>query len=56
MQPHGLSMEVRSKVLAARPRTLGEAARIPGMTPAAQVELARLAVRVAGAKAAAGSG
>jgi tRNA uridine 5-carboxymethylaminomethyl modification enzyme len=31
----GLSHEVRQKLLAARPATLGQAARLPGMTPAA---------------------
>jgi tRNA uridine 5-carboxymethylaminomethyl modification enzyme len=32
---HGLSNEVRQKLAAARPTTLGQAARIPGITPAA---------------------
>jgi tRNA uridine 5-carboxymethylaminomethyl modification enzyme len=31
----GLSHEVRQKLIAARPATLGQAARLPGMTPAA---------------------
>jgi tRNA uridine 5-carboxymethylaminomethyl modification enzyme len=31
----GLSNEVRQKLIAQRPATLGQAARIPGMTPAA---------------------
>ena len=32
---HGLSNEVRQKLVELRPATLGQAARIPGMTPAA---------------------
>ena len=31
----GLSTEVRQKLTAARPATVGQAARIPGITPAA---------------------
>jgi len=34
-QVRGLSNEVRQKLLDARPATLGQAARLPGMTPAA---------------------
>ena len=31
----GLSTEVRQKLIRQRPQTLGQAARLPGMTPAA---------------------
>jgi tRNA uridine 5-carboxymethylaminomethyl modification enzyme len=34
-----LTTEVREKLAAARPATLGQAARIPGITPAALVAL-----------------
>jgi tRNA uridine 5-carboxymethylaminomethyl modification enzyme len=37
----GLSTEVRSKLAASRPATLGAAARIPGVTPAALTALLR---------------
>jgi tRNA uridine 5-carboxymethylaminomethyl modification enzyme len=37
----GLSNEVREALLAARPQTLGQAARIPGVTPAAVLALMR---------------
>jgi tRNA uridine 5-carboxymethylaminomethyl modification enzyme len=39
----GLSNEVRQKLAAARPTTLGQAARIPGVTPAAVSILSDLA-------------
>jgi tRNA uridine 5-carboxymethylaminomethyl modification enzyme len=45
----GLSTEVRTKLSAARPGTLGMAARIPGVTPAALVALLRYVKRVAAA-------
>jgi tRNA uridine 5-carboxymethylaminomethyl modification enzyme len=32
---HGLSAEVRQKLSAQRPTTLGQASRLPGITPAA---------------------
>jgi tRNA uridine 5-carboxymethylaminomethyl modification enzyme len=34
-QVSGLSHEVRQRLCAVRPQTLGQAARIPGLTPAA---------------------
>ncbi len=43
----GLSAEIRSKLSAARPATLGAASRIPGMTPAALVALLRHVRRLA---------
>jgi len=39
----GLSTEIRQKLSAARPETLGAAGRIPGVTPAALVALLRVA-------------
>jgi tRNA uridine 5-carboxymethylaminomethyl modification enzyme len=42
----GLSTEVRERLSAARPRSLGQAARMPGVTPAA---VALLAVHIRGA-------
>ena len=47
---HGLSHEVRQKLTAVRPATLGQAARIPGVTPAAvSILLVHLKKRAAGA-------
>jgi len=43
----GLSREVRTRLAEARPATLGAAARLPGMTPAALTLLQRHARRVA---------
>jgi len=37
---HGLSAEVREKLKQVAPRTLGQAGRIPGVTPAATAILA----------------
>ncbi len=48
----GLSNEIRAKLLAWRPRTLGQAARMDGMTPSALTLLA-VWVRRAGARSAA---
>ena len=42
-----LSAELRQKLLAVRPRTLGQASRIDGMTPAALTLLYRHAKRAA---------
>ena len=41
LQAEGLSREVREKLHAVRPRTLGQASRIPGVTPSA-IALLRL--------------
>ena len=47
---HGLSHEVRQKLTAVRPATLGQAARIPGVTPAAvSILLVHLKKRTASA-------
>jgi tRNA uridine 5-carboxymethylaminomethyl modification enzyme len=35
VEVHGLSAEVRQKLIAQRPNTLGQASRLPGITPAA---------------------
>ena len=47
----GLSREVQDKLSAAVPQTLGQAGRIPGVTPAAVVALLRYVRRGVGAKA-----
>jgi tRNA uridine 5-carboxymethylaminomethyl modification enzyme len=53
----GLSNEVRQKLAAARPRTLGQAARMDGITPAALTLLvAHLKRRGRGTRAAAAAG
>jgi tRNA uridine 5-carboxymethylaminomethyl modification enzyme len=41
-----LSTEIREKLLAARPATIGAAGRIPGMTPAALVALLKYVKRL----------
>ena len=43
----GLSNEVRARLAESRPATLGAAARLPGMTPAALTILCRYARRAA---------
>jgi tRNA uridine 5-carboxymethylaminomethyl modification enzyme len=50
----GLSTEVRQKLSAARPRTIGQASRLDGMTPAALVLLAAYVRRGQFAKVASG--
>ncbi|MCB1651629.1 MAG: tRNA uridine-5-carboxymethylaminomethyl(34) synthesis enzyme MnmG [Alphaproteobacteria bacterium] len=50
-QVGSLSNEVRAKLEAARPRTLGAAARLPGVTPAAVVALLRHVKRGGGKSA-----
>ncbi len=47
----GLSTEVRGKLSAARPETLGAASRLSGITPAALVALLRHVRRAAPAEA-----
>ena len=48
-QLHGLSHEVRQRLSEARPATLGQAGRIPGVTPAAvSILLVHLKKRAAG--------
>ena len=44
-QAPGISSEVAERLAAARPKTLGEAARLPGVTPAAIDMLAVLLAR-----------
>ncbi|MEC8518888.1 MAG: hypothetical protein VXY59_03985, partial [Pseudomonadota bacterium] len=44
----GMSNEVRQKLAAARPATLGQAARVDGITPAALTLLLHLAKRYTG--------
>ena len=48
----GLSAEVRARLAKVRPETVGQASRVPGVTPAAVALLARLARRRAGGAAA----
>lgn len=48
----GLSNEMVQRLARARPRTLGQAARLPGVTPAAVVALMRHVRRAAGSRAA----
>jgi tRNA uridine 5-carboxymethylaminomethyl modification enzyme len=43
----GLSNEVRARLAESRPATIGAAARLPGMTPAALTILCRYARRAA---------
>ncbi len=51
----GLSAEVRTRLAKVRPETVGQASRVPGVTPAAVALLARLARRRAGSGAAQGA-
>jgi len=46
----GLSREMREKLERVRPQTLGQASRIPGVTPAA-LSLVHVSIRIQGAKA-----
>ena len=43
----GLATEIRQKLAAAKPVTLGQAARIDGMTPAALTQLLHIAKKAA---------
>ncbi len=51
----GLSREMREKLERVRPGTIGQASRIPGVTPAA-LSLVHVSIRLQGARRAAGSG
>jgi tRNA uridine 5-carboxymethylaminomethyl modification enzyme len=48
-QIHGLSTELRQKLSAIRPTSLGQASRIDGMTPAA-LSVLMIAIKAAGAR------
>lgn len=52
----GLSAEVRTRLAAVRPETVGQASRVSGVTPAAVALLARLARRRSGGQAAEDAG
>jgi tRNA uridine 5-carboxymethylaminomethyl modification enzyme len=49
----GLSREMREKLERVRPRTIGQASRIPGVTPAA-LSLVHVSIRLQGARRVAG--